>query len=407
MLADLETARRDIAAALAEADPDRVTAAQAATLLTLFADIERLGAAGKVLFSKRAAESTIWRDEGHRSAASWMAEKTRTPMGDAIAAIETAAALQLLPDTTEALRRGELSGPQVKVIAHAAQGDPSTENELLQAAATRSFKGLTARAAEVRAASRSAQEEQDHARAIHRARYLRTWADPDGAFRLDAKLAPQDGGRLLSALKDEADLRFHEARKSGDLEPPAAYLADALVALVAGEPAVAASKDSKRRPARATVSIRVDAKALRRGHVTKGEICHIPGVGPVPVAEVRRQLSDAWVKILVVDGVEVSTVCHVGRTVPAHVQSALEERDPTCVVPTCEVGHGLQNHHWDVPYVDCKTTDLVGLARVCRWHHDLITYEKWELRPGPEGWEWREPPGGCSFETGPPYRDTG
>ena len=99
-------------------------------------------------------------------------------------------------------------------------------------------------------------------------------------------------------------------------------------------------------------------------------------------------------------------MCHVGRTVPAHVQSALEERDPVCVVPSCEVGHGLQNHHWDVPYVDCKTTDLVGLARVCRWHHDLITYEKWELRPGPEGWEWREPPGGCSFETGPPFRDT-
>jgi hypothetical protein len=56
--------------------------------------------------------------------------------------------------------------------------------------------------------------------------------------------------------------------------------------------------------------------------------------------------------------------------------------------------------------VDCKTTDLVGLARVCRWHHDLITYEKWDLRPGAGGWEWREPPGGCRFETGPPP-DTG
>jgi hypothetical protein len=127
----------------------------------------------------------------------------------------------------------------------------------------------------------------------------------------------------------------------------------------------------------------------------------------VAVAEARRQLSDAAVKILVVDGVEVSTVCHVGRTVPAHVQSALEERDPVCVVPTCEVGQGLENHHWDIPYADCKTTDLAGLARVCRWHHDLITYEQWELRFEDGAWRWREPPGGCSFETGPPVRDTG
>ena len=34
-------------------------------------------------------------------------------------------------------------------------------------------------------------------------------------------------------------------------------------------------------------------------------------------------------------------MCHAGRTVPAHVQSALEERDPTCVVPGCDVAQGL------------------------------------------------------------------
>ena len=401
----LEAARDDVTRLLAEADPDRVTTAQAVKIMTLYAELERLAGAGRVLFTTRAAQGTAWRDEGHRSAASWMAEKTRTGVGDAMAALDTAAALQGLPETSEALRRGELSGPQVKVIAQAAQHHPDAEGELLEAAATRSFKGLAARAAEVRATATSAHDDQERARALHTARSVRSWTDPDGAFRLDARLAPLDGARLLSALTDEADARFRAARKSGDHEPPAAYLADALVALVAGEPIVATSKGSKARP-RATVCIRVDAEALRRGHVETGETCTIPGVGPVSVAEARRQLSDASLKLLVMNGVEVITVCHVGRTVPAHVQSALEERDPVCVVPSCEVGHGLQNHHWDIPYVDCKTTDLVGLARVCRWHHDLISYEKWELRPGPGGWEWREPPGGCRFETGPPP-DTG
>ncbi len=153
--------------------------------------------------------------------------------------------------------------------------------------------------------------------------------------------------------------------------------------------------------------IRVDGRALKRGYVKAGEVCDIAGVGPVPVAAVKRQLSDAYVKILVHDGVDVTTVCHVGRSVPAHVQSALETRDPACVVPGCDTGLGLENHHWDVDYAQCKTTSLKGLARVCSWHHGLITYEGWILDGGAGSWRWREPPGGCSFETGPPFRDTG
>ena len=121
--------------------------------MTLFAEIERLGAAGKVLYTRRAAQGVVWRDEGHRSAASWMAEKTQTGMGEAMAVLETAEALTSLPETTEALRRGELSGPQVKVIAAAALDHPDAEKELLQTAASHSFKGLKERAAQVRAAA--------------------------------------------------------------------------------------------------------------------------------------------------------------------------------------------------------------------------------------------------------------
>src|SRR5580658_2441270 len=181
----LEAARDDVTRLLAEADPDRVTTAQAAQIMTLYAELERLAGAGRVLFTTRAAEGTAWRDEGHRSAASWMAAKTRTGVGDALAALDTAAALQGLPETSQALRRGELSGPQVKVIAQAAQHHPGAEGELLEAAATRSFKGLAARAAEVRATAHSADDEEERARAVHTARYVRSWSDPDGAFRLD------------------------------------------------------------------------------------------------------------------------------------------------------------------------------------------------------------------------------
>jgi hypothetical protein len=403
VLADLKKARREIARHLADADPDRVTTTQAVEVMALFAEIERLGTAGKVLFTRRASQGTAWRDEGHRSAASWMAARTGTGVGDAMATLETAEALTVLPETTEALRRGELSGAQVKVIAAAAASHPDQEKELLDSAGRDSFKTLKERAAAVRATACSAQEENARYLAVHAARYVRHWTEPDGAFRLDAKLTPDAGATVLSALQTEADARFSAARRAKTEESPAAYRADALVALVTGDSVAGPGGSGPR----ATVCIRVDGAALKRGFTKGGEMCAIPGVGPVPVATVRRQLADAHVKILVRDGKDVTTVCHAGRTVTAHVQSALEERDPSCVVPGCDVAMGLENHHWDVDYVVCRTTSLTGLARVCHWHHGLLSYGGYTLEGEPGSWVMRGPPGGDSFETGSPFLDSG
>ena len=398
MTAALREVRQDLARHLAKADPDRVTTTQAAELVTVFAEIERLGAAGKTLFSARAAQSTVWRDEGHRSAAAWMAEQTKVGLGDAIATIETAGQLPSLPATEQALRQGELSTPQLRAVAAAGSAQPGHEDELLDAASSQTLKGLKDFCAQIQAAAHSAREEKERYAAIKAKRYVRHWSDPDGAFRLDAKLTPDAGAQLVSLLAREADARFAEARKAQEHEPPAAYLADALVALVtSGDTPGRGCRSS--RAGRPTVIMRVDATAMRRGHVDDGEMCVIPGIGPVPVAVVRRQLSDAFLKILVTDGVDVSTVCHVGRTVPAHLQSALEERDPCCVVPGCDVAHGLENHHWDVPYAECGSSTLAGLARVCAWHHDLLTYDGHALAGGSGKWEMRAPPDGGRFDS--------
>ena len=87
----------------------------------------------------------------------------------------------------------------------------------------------------MRASADSAAEELARYHAIRAGRAVRHWTDPDGAFRLDARLTPDAGGRLLSVLRPEADARFHAARKAQHPEPPAAYLADALLAAVCGE----------------------------------------------------------------------------------------------------------------------------------------------------------------------------
>ena len=285
----------------------------------------------------------------------------------------------------------------MREIAAAAADHPAFELELLEAAATCTFNGLKDRCRRVRAAVGSADSENDRYEAIRASRYFRHWSDPDGAFRGEFKLTPDDGARILSSLKPHADRLFDEARTAGRHEPATAYAADALVELVTGTRRIGtAPRPGQTGGARGTgppvVHLRVDAAALRRGYVEDGEVCEIPGVGPVPVATARSLLSEAFLKILVTEGVHVVSVCHVGRAVPAHLRSAIEERDPTCVVPGCDVAVGLEIDHWDIPYADGGPTTMSNLARLCHFHHTMKTYGGFELRGGPGKWEWEPPP---------------
>ena len=400
------TAIRQVRAFLADADPARYSGADAANLVNQFAELGRLAKGGETLFAARAVDSNIWIHQGHDSAASWLAEQTQGPMGEAISTIETSRRLQALPDTTDALRSGELSGAQVREVARAADKDPSTEGELLELAGNGSLKRLKDRARQVLAQAASKEDELARYRAIYEHRYLRTFTDHLGAFRLDARLTPDAGARLLESLQAEADAQFEQACQGGTRQSAEAYRADALVALVTGHGRAEPPSDSaKRTTGRAdVVCIRVDATALRRGFVADGELCEVAGVGPVPVAAVNELLPQAFVKTLIRDGVDVLNVCHIGRAISTHLVSALEEHDPTCVVPDCAVAHGLENHHWQEDFAKSGLTSLKCLARVCKRHHDLITYSGFILEGGPGKWTFRAPPdvasGGIFDDTG-------
>ena len=252
---------------------------------------------------------------------------------------------------------------------------------------------MKAKARRIRLSSSSAEDENERYAKIHASRYARHWSDEEGAFRLEARLSPDAGARLANALETETNAFFNSARAAGTREHTQAYRADALVGLICGR-AHRSSQDEKATKPRCgtrtdTVVIRVDADALRRGYAKPGELCEIPGVGQVPVASARRAMGEGLLKIVMKDAVDVRSVCHIGRCVPAHIQSALEERDPTCVL--CDSAFGLENHHWKTDYAKCRTTSLDGLARVCKHHHDLITYEGFKLTGGPGAWELVSP----------------
>ncbi len=229
----------------------------------------------------------MWRDEGHRSAAAWMAETTGTALGDALAVLDTAGALAGVARDHRSPAPGGAVG--LPGEGHRRRGHPSPQAPSASCSTPRPARASRpSRNAPplVRAAATSAQEEAARYLAIHRRRSLRHWADPDGALRLDARLTPDAGAKLLSVLQVEADARFAQARRAREQEPPGAYRADALVALVTGEAITKdpSSKDSSSKGSRpgprATVCIRVDATALERGYVARRrDLCHRRG-GP-------------------------------------------------------------------------------------------------------------------------------
>lgn len=393
-LEQLDEALGLVRGVVADVEPDTVTGAQASLILERLVKLERAVAAGRLAFAGRAAQCMTWREEGHRSAADWLAQKTKSSVGEAIAALETARSLPQLPATRAALCNGVVSAGQAREIAAAAAVDPTAEAELIDAAEYLTLKGLQNRARAVRAAA--AFDEAQRVANVHKTRFLRHWLDPEGAFHLHARITPDAGAQVMAAVRSRAAFVADEAmRAKVEGESREAYDADALVALVSGDLRMATfSGVTGGRSRSAVVYLHVSLEALRRGALDAGELCEIPGVGPVPLAVVEHLMGDAVGKLVIERGVDITTICNLGRTVPAAVETALQARDRVCVVPECDVGLSLEIDHWKIPYAKRGPTVLWNLARLCKFHHNLKTYHGWELRGGPGRWEWVAPRAG-------------
>jgi hypothetical protein len=176
-----------------------------------------------------------------------------------------------------------------------------------------------------------------------------------------------------------------EARRSELDETRDAYAADALVRLTTGTA-----------PPKTVVHVHVDGAALERGTLARGEMCRIEGVGPVPVSAARRLITDGILKAVATDGADVRAIAHLGRAIPAKIRTALETRDPACVVPGCEVRTALEIDHI-VPFAAGGATSLENLARLCRYHHAQKTHRGWRLGGRPGAWTWTRDRRGSPF----------
>lgn len=373
MFEEVRSAVKALEAVARGLDPRLLEGHDAAALLELAARGKRVCASIETLLSTRIAETGVWREGGHRSAAHWVAEATGETVGAAARTLETARALEQLPETETAFRSGRLSETQAAEITSAAGADSKAEFALLKTAAETSVKGLRDRCREVRAAAEA--DDAAWARRLHMQRKAHEWTDPEGAYHLSAQLAPDAGARFSSAWKAHTDRIFRDARRAGRREPRAAYAADALVALASEGPCKPAD-----------VRVTVDSAALARGHTTTGERCEIAGVGPVPITTARAMLDDASVAVMLRDDDDITAVSSPKRTIPAKLRRALEARYPTCGVKSCANDQFLEIDHV-VPLAEGGRTELANAWRICPHHHVLKTYFGWTVVGEAGSWD--------------------
>jgi len=395
---------------------DCVDAAGARRLVEIAERVRRAGDSLRTVAVGQVERTNAWRCNGAKSISEWLSNETDCAHYEAQSVVVLANQLQHLPVTTAALLSGDLSGTQAVEVARGAIVAPNTETQLLNLSKHATVRDLRDATSRVVAA---ATDEAERHRQVHKSRFFKSWRDPDGAFIIKGRMTVANGALVMAALKPIQDEIFRAARKSGEHERPEAYAADALMTLC--EKATRkqwSESETKRRRPNAVMNIRVDIDALKRGHTEHGEVCEIAGVGPIPVATATEYLGEAFLKLLILDGVDIKTVAHMGRHIPAPLRTAVEERDRVCQVPNCDMSIGLEIDHIE-PFAEGGAASFENLVRLCKRHHLQKTHDGYRLvkvkYEDPENgdgervsgtnaiWEWRAP----KYRDPPDLSDTG
>jgi hypothetical protein len=381
------------------------------------------------MFARRVQETRLHEQQGHKQMSTWLSGLTGDPAGQSAQKLETARQIEAHPEVEEAFRAGDLSEAQAREVASVADHDPTQARELINEASLLTFSQFKKRCSDARSGSQSADQEIERHERIRKNRYCRAWVDAEGAGHLEARMTPDALGILKSNLGRFESEIFAEARRGGRRESRQAYMVDALVAMAkasgalggtgtpddarddardggphdgpdnpganpSGNTANGAKRTKRSRQTfdpKALVRIRIDSEAFFRGYAEQGETCEIPGVGAVPVAAVRDLLGVALLELVITKGTDVTTVVSDSRFVRKALRIALEERDPTCVVPNCDKSDPLERDHWRVDFGKQGPTCIDNLCRLCSWHHSQKTNHGWKLEGGPGHWRFYKP----------------
>lgn len=303
----LEQAVELLEKANASLQPELLTAADARKVLGLYGRGEKLCGFGVTSVAHKVDD------------ASEIARTTGTSMGKAKAVAETGGVMAHSAELTSALQHGVISLDQATVIAAAEASAPGSAAELVEVARTQSYAVLKERA---RKAKLEAEQHLGLAERQREARFARSHTDDLGMVHVHLAWEPHVGSPIVGRAEAEAARLARAARAAGTTEPFERHLADAYASMMSG--------GGKGRAKRPELVVLVSHEVATRGwkDVRDGEICKVPGVGPVSPLVAKDIAQDAFLSGVFYDGKDLRFLKRWSRGIPVEVAVALELGEP-------------------------------------------------------------------------------
>jgi hypothetical protein len=294
----------------ADLQPELLPASVARRLLASYVRARRLVDYGIANLSRKLDDATE------------LARVTGTSMGTAKAVASTGKVLATSTELSAALQHGDISLDQAGEIAAAEQSCPGIATELVAIAQKDAFHVLKDKA---RQAKLDAEQHRNLSGRQRAARCARSYNDELGMVHIDLALEPHVGTPIVARAEAEAARLAKKARASstsGSTEPFERYLADAYASLLVGT-----GTGRARRP---ELVVLVSHEVAKRGwtDVKEGEICKIPGVGPVSPQVAREIAQDAFLNGVFFDGKDLRNFGRWTRTIPIEIAIGLELGEP-------------------------------------------------------------------------------
>jgi hypothetical protein len=298
----------------ADLQPELLPAPVARKLLVSYARAEKLAAFGVAALARKLDD------------ASEVARTTGVSAGTAKAVVATGKTMSHSDALSAALQHGDISLEQAAEIASAEHSAPGIAAELVDVAENEAFHVLKHKA---RKAKLDAEQHRHLAARQHDARSARSYSDELGMVHIHVALEPHVGTPIVARAEAEAARLSRKAKGQKRQQPFERHLADAYAALLSGT-----GTGRARRP---ELVVLVSHEVAKRGwtDVREGEMCKIPGVGPVAPQVAREIARDAFLSGVFFDGTDLRNFARWSRQIPIEVAIALELGEPPAFDGVC------------------------------------------------------------------------
>ena len=288
-----------------------------------------------------------------------------------------------MPESWEALDRGELSLPHVKAVDRATQHCTPQITEAVDARVvplaiergwTPSETGKAARKFVLKLDPKGAAEREDAARSESDVQF---YPQPDGV----ATLTATGDAPLVRQVFDVVNATAEQMGRDGDDRPVGVRRFHALADAVLG-----GVDDSARSRVQGEVLAMGQISTLLGDDDQPGELV---GYGPISADHLRRITANHRLRRLLTDPLN-GEVVDLGRRAyapSARLRKAVQATHPTCTAPGCcrPAIHCEIDHRKEFDRGGC--TNLCNLKPLCKLHHELKTRKLWKVDDNGDGTE--------------------